>query len=260
MYHSITFGDKNTWDNWCLIPETEPIVAPPAPKTNYIDIPGASGSLDMSEAITGYPLYQNRTGSFSFLVMNDKAVTMPECNPIKLRNLVSNIMEYLHGKKMQMILEDDRSYFYRGRFTVDSIDGGEGFSKISIGYNLEPYKWSVYGVTDNWIWDTFNFQTGIITSELSNMDVTTVEQSITLQSSTIGKAPVCPEFRATSTDGLGVHIRFVNPTLGIDVETMIPNGTMTNPDLVMYGDSVTIYYRVASGTGKLTIDFRQGRL
>lgn len=259
MYHSITFGDKNTWDDWCMIPETEPYIAEPAPKTNYIDIPGANGSLDMSEAIAGYPLYQNRTGEITFLVMNKNAATIPNCNPISFRNLSSNIMEYLHGKKMNMILEDEKAYFYTGRFTVKPSPE-QDFSKITIGYTLEPYKWSILGIVDNWIWDTFNFYTGVISSELENIDVTTTYRTISLQNTQIGIAPVAPEFRVTSTNGQGIYITFINPTLGINEETLIPNGTHINPDFILYGDDVTIGFRVSSGTGKLTINFRQGRL
>ena len=46
MYHSITIGSKNTWDDWYLIPSSRPVVNPPKPKTKYIDIPGADGHLD----------------------------------------------------------------------------------------------------------------------------------------------------------------------------------------------------------------------
>lgn len=28
MYHSITIGDKNTWDDWKMIPVSRPVVAP----------------------------------------------------------------------------------------------------------------------------------------------------------------------------------------------------------------------------------------
>ena len=28
MYHSITIGDKNTWDDWHLIPATRPLFHP----------------------------------------------------------------------------------------------------------------------------------------------------------------------------------------------------------------------------------------
>ena len=68
MYHSVTFGDKNTWDDWKLVAAERPFVAPPTPKTNMVDIPGASSELDFSEELTGYPTYENRTGSIEFTI------------------------------------------------------------------------------------------------------------------------------------------------------------------------------------------------
>lgn len=262
MYHSITFGDKNTWDDWCLIPETEPIISPPTQKTNYLDIPGADGSLDLSEILTGYPIFNNREGSISFIAMNNNASVMPECSPLKIRNLVSVISDHLHGKRMRMILEDDEIHYYEGRFNVEDVSIEEDFNKITIGYNLEPYKWSVNSSIDDWIWDTFNFETGVITSGiLSNIPVTTTTKSITLNNYAIGTAPVVPSFIVTSTNGQGVYIRMVNTKLGIDTgELLFQNGTRKNLDYVMYGDEVTFYYRVSSGTGTLSIDYRQGRL
>ena len=70
-YHSVNFGDKNTWDDWKLVPSNRPVIDPPTQKTNYIDIPGADGSLDISTALTGYPVYNDRVGSIEFIVMND---------------------------------------------------------------------------------------------------------------------------------------------------------------------------------------------
>ena len=61
MYHSITFGDKNTFDDWHLIPTSRPVIAPPPFRSHTEDIPGGFGSLDLSEALTGYPLNDNRT-------------------------------------------------------------------------------------------------------------------------------------------------------------------------------------------------------
>ena len=61
MYHSITFGDKNTWDDWHLIPSKRPSFNPPNVKSQYVDIPGGNGVLDLTESLTGYPLYNTRT-------------------------------------------------------------------------------------------------------------------------------------------------------------------------------------------------------
>ena len=53
MYHSITIGTKNTWDDWHLIPKSRPLVNPPSVKTNVVDIPGGDGALDLSTALSG---------------------------------------------------------------------------------------------------------------------------------------------------------------------------------------------------------------
>ena len=162
MYHSVNFGDKNTWDDWCIIPTSDPIIVPPSPKTNYVDVPGGDGSLDMSEILTGYPVFSNREGSLSFVAMNRNASSQPECNPLKFRDLVAEIMDHLHGHKMRMILEDDPDYFYTGRFALESTNANINFNEIVIKYTLDPYKWSVRSsINDDWLWDTFNFNTGI---------------------------------------------------------------------------------------------------
>ena len=70
MYHSITYGEKNTWDDWHLLPSTRPLFNPPPTKTKQVDIPGANGAIDLSESLTGYPVYENRTGSTEFYVAN----------------------------------------------------------------------------------------------------------------------------------------------------------------------------------------------
>lgn len=261
MYHSITFGNKNTWDDWCLIPETDPIITLPTQKTSFVDIPGADGSLDMSEALTGYPIYNDREGTLTFLAMNKSASVQPECNPLSFRNLVSVITDYLHGKKLRMVLEDDDTHFYEGRFYVESTTAENGFNKIGIKYRLGPYKWTVNSSIDNWVWDTFNFETGAITTKLlQNMTVTTEQKVVNFTGAMVGSAPVAPKFIVTSTNGQGVYIRIVNPNLGIDKTLLFPNGTRSNSDFVLYGENVKIYYWVTSGTGTLSIDYRQGRL
>lgn len=70
MYHSITIGDKNTWDDWHLVPLSRPFFAPPIPKTNFVDIPGGDGSIDLSTALSGRTVYENRTGTIEFMIVN----------------------------------------------------------------------------------------------------------------------------------------------------------------------------------------------
>lgn len=153
MYHSITFGDKNTWDDWHLIPTSRPFFVPPSPRTRYVEIPGADGNLNLNEILTGYPLYDNREGSIEFVVAQDYW---------DWTTAYSTIMNYLHGNGMKAVLEDDPGYYYEGRFWVEEWASGAYFSTITIGYNVYPFKMSVQSSLDLWEWDTFNFETGVI--------------------------------------------------------------------------------------------------
>ncbi|MCI9347794.1 MAG: hypothetical protein HFF83_01010 [Oscillibacter sp.] len=253
MYHSITFGEKNTWDDWRLVPSSRPVFNPPAQKVKTLDIPGGDGVIDLSQALTGYPVYQNRTGSIEFIVMNG-------FKPWHMA--YSDIMDYLHGQTMRAVLEDDPEYFYEGRFTVNAWKSEKDWSRITIDYSVGPYKWSVLSSLDDWLWDPFNFQNGVIRTALfKDIAVTTDVKSRKLDAALFGRAPVCPRFDVSSTAGRGVYVRFVNPQLGIDISKLLPDGTIQIPEFVFFGtQDTTIYLWCDSGTGTVSIDFRQGRL
>lgn len=134
MYHSITFGDKNTWDDWHLIPTSRPVFSPPPLKSKYIDIPGGDGEADLTELLTGTPKFGNRTGSFEFVVANDY---------LSWEVAYSIIMNYLHGKRMHAILEDEPGYYYDGRFTISEWRSNKNFATISIDYSVGPHKQAV---------------------------------------------------------------------------------------------------------------------
>jgi len=253
MYHSVTFGNKNTWDDWRLVPSSRPLFNPPAQKTKILEIPGGDGVIDLSQALTGYPVYQNRTGSMEFIVMNGfKAWYMA----------YSDIMDYLHGQTMRAILEDDPEHFYEGRFAINSWKSEKDWSRIVIDYDVGPYKWSTESSIDDWLWDPFNFRTGIIRSALfKNISVNTSMKTRKLDADLFGRAPVCPRFIVTSSARRGVHVRFVNPKLNLDMTKLLPDGTIQVPEFVFFGDQgATIYLWCDSGTGTVSIDFRQGRL
>lgn len=279
MIQSITFGDtlvldekrgtwkidgKNTWDDWKILPTERPVFAPPKPKTTYIDIPGGNGTLDLSESLTRYPIYNNRTGSFTFRVMNDYG---------NWAERYSEIMEYLHGRSMKAVLEDDDQWFYQGRFSVEEWRSGDTWSEITIGYDVNPFKWSVFSTTDPWIWDPFNFDTGIIyektfknieinSSSIGSSDGSTVEGTwdyIWFDTVLFGLAPVSPTITITDAPLTGIDIRFINTYLDIDVTRNLKNGSTFVPDIIFYGqkDAYEMRFR---GMGKVSIDFRHGRL
>ena len=153
---SMKHGAINTWDDWHLIPTSRPVFQQGKTKTTYIDIPGADGHLDLTESLSGYPAYQNREGSIEFIVANGWRKSWATG--------FSQFANWLHGKRLRVVLDDDPEYFYEGRFELNEWKSNNNgtWSNITIDYNLKPYKYSAYLSTDKWLWDPFNFETGFI--------------------------------------------------------------------------------------------------
>ena len=290
---------KNTWDDWHILAESRPVFAPPEPKTNYIDVPGGNGSLDLSEALTRYPTYNNRTGTFKFKVMNDyevgNRIVLESNDRNRWAQRYSEIMEYLHGKCLYAVLDDDPTWFYQGRFTVDSWESNDTWSVITIGYNVNPFKWNVSSSTSDWLWDPFNFETGVTWDtictdiEIDNQNGFSEMQfpPYTLDSDslntffggvpispTITFKPKCPTHHnlLTYNNGIlrcpksscgeldkGIDIRFVNSYLDIDITMNFKGGTTFAPDFIFYGQTRP-YKMYFKGVGTISIDFRVGRL
>lgn len=151
---SAKHGMINTWDDWHLIPTSRPVFQQGDVKTIYVDIPGADGQIDLTEALSGYPTYKNREGSLEFIVANGWRQNWATG--------FSQFANWLHGRVLRVILDDDPEYFYEGRFKLNEWKSNNDgtWSNVTIDYNLKPYKYSVYLSTDRWLWDPFNFETG----------------------------------------------------------------------------------------------------
>lgn len=227
-YHSITFGNRNTWDDWKLIPSSRPNFASPKVKTNYIEIQGRSGILDMTETLTGFPLYNNREGSFEFYVQNE---TTP------WYELKSTISEYLHGQKLQAVLDDDPDWYYEGRFSVDdwnSHNDGKG-STITIQYSVYPYK-----LANTLTSLTFEVTSSLVANIYNNLDI----------------MPVCPTMRATAS---GMTMTYTEPNDRMQNTVDLSTINKTYNEVTLYKPSTHGAITFA-GTGTVYMSYRNGRL
>ena len=147
--HAVTFKkkvgnstvSKHTWDDWHLIPSKRPQLGPPNVKTNYVDIPGAHGHLDLSNVLTGAPRYENRSGSMEFILMN-KSINSegrPELEKYWYERY-SEIMNFLHGQVLDMVLDDDPDWTWKGRFNVSGFESQNNYSTITISFDVYPFK------------------------------------------------------------------------------------------------------------------------
>lgn len=174
--HSVIFGEKHSWKDWHLIPSTPPVIPPPKFRETYLDIPGTNGSLDISEIITGFPTYDKRTGSMTF-------VYLPEFG--SSRRMYDELLNYVHGKRMKVILTDDPEYYYEGRVTVKEWSISQQYSGFSFDYTFDPYKLQTHvspGYSNLEVEDERDIKINIGTSQMRITPYVTVDVGSSLTS------------------------------------------------------------------------------
>ena len=134
--HGVIFGDKHTYRDWGLLTKSRPNISPPTPKLKLVQVPGSDNIIDLTESLTGQVHYEMRTISFEFVMMAERA---------RWPSLYSEIMNYLHGKKIRIIMDDDPNFYYTGRVTVGNLDPDKKTAVISMEAQVEPYKHERFG-------------------------------------------------------------------------------------------------------------------
>ena len=154
MLNDVIFNnEKSAYYDWGIV-LTKASIPLPSVKTSSVDIKGADGILDLSEVLTGDVCYGNRDIELTFAMMEDK----------DYYSVVSDIANYLHGKKVTMKLTNDDEYFYSGRATINDWDYSPGKGALVIAISAEPYK---YSVTESNVFVNLNNETKSLT--LPNM-------------------------------------------------------------------------------------------
>jgi len=244
MYHSITIGEKNTYDDWHLVTPSRPVINPPKVKSNYIEIPGRDGVIDLTDALIGRATYSNRSGSWEFIVLNEYGPGQDWAT------LYTEIMEYLHGQNYKVVLsDDDPGFYYYGRLDVNQWRSNPTWSRIVIDYNLGPYKYDISYTDQGWLWDPFNFETGYVQS-VKNLPIT---GNSTYDALVVNRIDQYIPIILTSASGLKVTWQ------GADYN--LDKGTNTIADIKLaIGENTLHFTNTTSSTVLVTIDIRGGRL
>ncbi len=226
--HSLTIGGKHTFSDWSMIPKEIPVFAPPTPKTNYIDIPGSNGSLDYTE-INSSVVYDNRQGSFEFIVLED--AEWPE--------IYSEVMNFLQGKKLNCILDDDPEYYYTGRFSVNTWKSMRGYRTIVIDYTVDPFKHSIDTTRSiDWLWNE-------LFDNIIYYGTFTVDGSKARNLINPTAYVLTPTFTCSAT----IFVDFGSYTY------TLPAGTTTVSGIALQPGDNTMTFR---GTGNVLVDYDQG--
>lgn len=155
IFTSVTINDCHMLRDLGLALSRTDCVQPPVPKTTLLDIPGGNGAIDITDSMTGRTVYNNREIKMEF----GRGLGKKEWP-----TLYSDLLRRFHGQKVKVIFDDDKNYYYAGRATVSEYSRFQMLGTVVITVDAEPYKLEMLSSLDNWLWDTFNFKTGIIRS------------------------------------------------------------------------------------------------
>jgi hypothetical protein len=229
--YTVTFGTKNSYTDFGLI-LTSKDIGLPEPKTETVDLTGADGVIDLTEVLTDDVKYKQRKLQFTFTVI-DPINAWP--------SVLSEVTNYLHGKRLRVLLDWDKNYYYEGRCKVNQFKTNKRLATIVVDAEVDPYKLEINSSSTPWIWDTFSFIDGII-----YLNTVTVSGSATVNLLNRRKI-VSPTF--TTTNAMKVNCNGVTYDL--------PKGTTTVLGIrLQEGDN----YATFTGKGTVTIDYKGGSL
>lgn len=236
MFRGVKINGIDTYEEYGLMLLAGVVIGSPQLKETRKEIPGRSGSLNLSYAVTGRPTYKDRPITFElFKSVDDTAL---DALRTKVRGLY-------HGREVTLEFPFDKSHYYTGVIQFGDASGYNS-GRIPVSMTAFPYKYENEASTDDWLWDSFNFETDIARQYVSLPVEGTAAYTI------IGSImPISPVFDVTSADGSGLDVSING------VSFHLPEGRSSVLGL-MLDDADYIF--TFTGTGTVTIEFRGGKL
>lgn len=233
MSTGVTFDDRiHTEQDWGL--KLLSVYIPmPDPKTQILDIPGGDGSIDLTE-INGRPAYNERDGVELVFDLMDGSY---ENWFLKYSQFAAEV----HGRKVKMVLDDDPDHYYMVRLKLDGKKSNPVYGQITFSGTAEPFKYDLTATNEPWLWDTFNFETGVI-REIEEVEITAENNKVTIIGAGIYTPPV---FVVSQADNL--KLTYGGRTYTLQV------GRNRFPAVRVGKEDVTLTF---SGTGKFEVEYR----
>lgn len=124
----------------------------PAVKAATVEIPGADGVLDLTE-IYGQPKFKNRTLTMRFAGLRGYFKRFQD---------QSYAAWQWHGEKVPIIFDEDPDYFYLGRLSFGEWAQTGAAGELTVTADCDPFKYEIQMSDDDWLWDPFCFEDGVI--------------------------------------------------------------------------------------------------
>jgi len=150
-----TGNSYHTLRDWGLAIGNNNCLGDPVQETFYLDVPGADGLLDFSEALTGRPVFKYRPIDITLGGKKTPAVWV---------GFMSTLRSLIHGQIVNVVFDDFPGYYWTGRAEIKGFDRVRqiGTFKLSIP-KADPYGYSLADNSGkNWLWDPLDFEFGVI--------------------------------------------------------------------------------------------------
>ena len=122
----IRFGTKWAHTDYGLI--VAPYAIPmPEPQTNFVEIPGRDGALDLSEA-------------FGTVRYSDRVIKLTLYTRAPFDTLISAFAAEVHGRRMNVIFDRDPTFYYDARITIEDVERHWGYCELTLECRAKPYK------------------------------------------------------------------------------------------------------------------------
>lgn len=222
MERSFFLDKYNTWYDWRFY-LTSKSISDADPKTKYVELDGADGTLDLSESLTGEVKYKDRTISASFWTDNG--------NRKDREALIRQIRASLHGQKIKIIEPDDPTHYFYGRVKIKSTKNIVPYAEFNIEATCDPWRYA-------------------ITETIRRVDVASpTEINVVLNNN--GVKTLSPIITVTGT----VTITYNGS------EISLTDGEYKIPDIKLYqGVNIISVSGTVSGTGSVTFIYREAEL
>lgn len=126
--NGISFDDIHSYYDLNLV--LSKVEIPPArAKSNFVDIPGGNGSVDLTEAL-GEVKYKDRECTFTF-------TAFPEDDFEEKKQEISNL---INGKRCKIVVDKDPDYYWQGRCFVNKYKSDRLAHTIVVQATVSPYK------------------------------------------------------------------------------------------------------------------------
>lgn len=210
-------------------------ISAPELKSDYIDIRGMDGALDVSDAPQGYPTYQNRTITCTFFrAPGTWGGPWTPDDIVAMRAVVSALQGQFQGRRVRLILPDDTTHYFVGRVSFE-LEADDGF--ITMTATVFPYRLKN-------AWTTF-----------SSDALTTSWKTFTLINEQRYVIPEIIVYQSTELQVLA-GVRGIPP-----IVTLTSGTTWKLPDTLLVAGAIPVQMRVTSGSsGSIDITYREGKL